>query len=147
MTGFLGVFLLMGGSVKFFERFTSMFANQIALSGLPFPALSNFAGQFDEISSGIALLALLVLGKKPASVIADKAFYLVNIAIITIMCVAIYVHLHPDVPAETLPLGTKPPYLTVYILLLAGLNMYLHRINQRTNTPPTENGAAQITLA
>jgi len=124
----------MGGSVKFFEPFTTMFANQIALSGLPFPSLSNFAGQFGEISTGIALLTLLVLGKKLAPVIANKAFYLANLLIAFIMVVAIYVHLHPDVPAETLPLGTKPPYLTVFILFLAGLNIYLHRKNQYATT-------------
>lgn len=41
ITGFLGPFLLMGGTVKFFDPFTTMFANQIALSGLPFPTPSN----------------------------------------------------------------------------------------------------------
>lgn len=56
-----------------------MFANQIALSGLPFPTLSNRAGQLGEISTGIALLTLLVFGKKLSPVIADKAFYLANL--------------------------------------------------------------------
>ena len=119
------------GSVKFFEPFTTMFANQIALCGLPFPTLSNFAGQFGEILAGVTLLALLLFGKKIAAVIADNVFYFANLAMAIIMFVEIYVHLHPDVPAETLPLGTKPPYLTVFILLLAGLNVYLHRKNQR----------------
>ena len=75
-----------------------------------------------------------MLGKKLAPVIADKAFYLANLLIAFIMVVAIYVHLHPDVPAETLPLGTKPPYLTVFILFLAGLNIYLHQKNQYAMT-------------
>lgn len=86
-----------------------------------------------EISAGIALLALLVLGKKLSPVIADKAFFLAKLLIAIIMFVAIYVHLHPDVPAETLPLGAKPPYLTLFVLLLVGLNIYLHRKN---NTQP-----------
>jgi len=108
-----------------------MFANQISLSGLPFPTLSNRARQLGEISTGIALLTLLVFGKKLSPVIADKAFYLANLIIAFIMVVAVYVDLHPNVPAETVPLGSKPPILTVFILFLAGLNMYLHRNNQR----------------
>ena len=134
ITGFLGAFLLMGGSVKFFEPFTSMFANQIALSGLPFPTLSNFAGQFGEISMGLTLLVLLIVGKRIDPAIRDRIFYFANLVISFIMLVAVYVHLHPNVPAETLPLGTKPPYLTVFILALAGLNAFLHWRNQeKTN--------------
>jgi len=139
ITGFLGAFLLMGGTVKFFEPFTTMFANQFALSGLPFPTLSNWAGQLGEITAGVALLALLLLGKKLSPVITDKASHLANLLIVFIMVVAIYVHLHPDVPAETLPLGTKPPFLTVFILLLAGLNIYLYRKNQRATRRSSGN--------
>ena len=91
---------------------------------------SNWAGQFGEISSGIALLALLIFGRKLTANVADKFFYLVNLLITIIMLVAIYVHLDPNVPAETLPLGTKPPYLTVFILMLVGLNTGLRRKNR-----------------
>jgi len=55
ITGFLGVFLLMGGAAKFFEPFTSLSAHRIALSGLPFPVLSNWAGKFGGISTLSAL--------------------------------------------------------------------------------------------
>lgn len=130
LTGFLGAFMFMGGSVKFFEPFTSMFANQIALSSLPFPTFSNWAGQFGEICSGLALLALLFFGKRLPSNFFDLFFYLVHILITVIMLVAVYVHLHPDVPAETLPLGTKPPYLTLFVLMLTGMNIWLHRRNR-----------------
>lgn len=107
-----------------------MFANQIALSELPFPVLLNWAGQLGEISSGIVLLALLIFRQNFTPNIADKLFYFVNVLITIIMLVAIYVHLHPNVPAETLPLGTKPPYLTVFILMLVGLNTWLRRKNK-----------------
>jgi hypothetical protein len=107
-----------------------MFANKIALSGLPFPTLSKWAGQLGEISTGIMLLTLLLFGRKLTTIVADRAFYFANLLIGFIMVVAIYVHLHRNVPAETLPLGTKPPFLTEFILLLAGLNIYLHRKNQ-----------------
>jgi hypothetical protein len=37
----------------------------------------------------------------------------------TQMCVAIYVHLQPGVPASVLPLGIKPPVIPGVVLLLA----------------------------
>ncbi len=109
-----------------------MFANQIALSGSPFPTLSNPAGQIGEISTGITLFILLCIGRRLSPAAEDGAFFIANFGIAIIMLVAIYVHLHPNVPAETLSLGTKPLYLTVVILLLVCLSMYLRRTNQRT---------------
>lgn len=64
--------LFMGGKVKFFKPFNTMFANQIALCGLPFPTLSKWAGQLREISTGIALLALLIFGKKLSTFLVNK---------------------------------------------------------------------------
>jgi len=46
---------------------------------------------------------------------------------VIIMLVAVYVHLHPDVPAEVLPFQSKPPVLTVIIMALAILNGWLRR--------------------
>ena len=131
LTGFLGAFILLGGTAKFFEPFILMYAKQIALSGLPFPILSKWAGQLGEIFTGLTLLFLFIAGRTLPPVVSEKAFYLANSMIAVIMLVAIYVHLHPDVPAQILPLGTKPPFLTAFILLLTGLNIYLHRENQR----------------
>ena len=125
--------MLLGGGAKFFEPFTTMFANQIALSRLPFPTLSAFAGQAGEISSGLVLLAFFAFSRKFDGAVGDKIFYLANLLIIGIMVVAVYVHLHPSVPAETLPFQAKPPVLTVIVMFLAGVNMYLHRKNQIHN--------------
>ena len=126
--------MLLGGTAKFFEPFTTMFANQIKLSQIPFPTLSAFAGQAGEITSGLMLLAFFVVGRKLAGVLADKIFYLTNLLIVVIMLVAVYVHLHPAVPADTLPFQSKPPVLTVIVMLLVGLNIYLHRNNRRVMT-------------
>lgn len=68
-----------------------------------------------------------MFGTKLTPAIADKAFYISNVLIAFIMVVAIYVHHHPNMPAETVLLGMKLPYLTVFILLLAGFNIYLYR--------------------
>ncbi|SCA56533.1 putative membrane protein [Candidatus Terasakiella magnetica] len=129
LTGFLGGFILMGGSVKFFDPFTTMFASQIAQSELPFPILMKWAGQLGEMSTGALLLALLIFGARILPDLKEKAFYLANLGIVGIMVVAVYVHLHPNVQAEVLPFGSKPPVLTIVIMALAGMNIYLHRKN------------------
>jgi hypothetical protein len=41
------------------------------------------------------------------------------LGLIVNMCVAIYVHLQPNVPAEVLPLGIKPPFIPLSFLALA----------------------------
>jgi hypothetical protein len=119
--------MLLGGTANFFEAFTTMFASQIALSQLPFPKLSAFAGQAGEISSGQLLLAFFAFGKKFAGALGDKISCLTNLLVVAIMLVAVYVHLHPDVPAETLQFQSKPPVLTIIVMLLALLNIYLYR--------------------
>ncbi len=132
LTGVLGAFMVLGGVAKFFDPFTSMFASQIALSQLPFPALSAFAGQAGEISCGLVLLAFFAFGKKFAGTAGDKVFYLANGLVMVIMAVAVYVHLHPDVPAEVLPFQSKPPVVTIIVMLLALLNIYLRWKSSRT---------------
>lgn len=90
--------------------FTTMFAMQISLSELPFPSLSRWSGQLGEMTAGAVLLTLFFFGSWIAPVIAGKVFYLANLMIAVIMMVAVYVHVHPEVPAEVLPFGTKPPF-------------------------------------
>ena len=59
--------------------------------------------------------------------ISDLIFALTTLLVVIIMLVAVYVHLHPDVPAEVLPFQSKPPVLTVIIMALAILNGWLRR--------------------
>lgn len=125
LTGVLGAFMLLGGVAKFFDPFTSMFAQQIALSELPFPSLAGLAGQTGEIVSGLTLLVFFALGQKLNTGWSNTVFYLANFVVINIMLVAVYVHLHPAVPAEVLPFQSKPPVVTLIVMFLAGLNIYL----------------------
>ncbi|MBO9432431.1 hypothetical protein [Sulfitobacter sp. R18_1] len=127
LSGLLGAFLLLGGVAKFFLPFTDMFAQQIALSQLPFPALSAFAGQAGEITAGIILLGYFIGWQRLRGPISDLIFALTTLLVVIIMLVAVYVHLHPDVPAEVLPFQSKPPVLTVIIMALAILNGWLRR--------------------
>lgn len=127
LSGLLGAFLLLGGVAKFFLPFTDMFAQQIALSQLPFPALSAFTGQAGEITAGIILLGYFIGWQRLQGPISDLIFALTTLLVVIIMLVAVYVHLHPDVPAEVLPFQSKPPVLTVIIMALAILNGWLRR--------------------
>ncbi|WP_045421269.1 hypothetical protein [Vibrio jasicida] len=126
LTGLLGAFMVMAGTVKFFDPFTTMFAKQIALSELPFPTLSRWAGQLGEIFAGLLLLMVMIGNKAFAAPIKDKAMQLSTLLTTAIMTVAVYVHLLPSVPAEVLPLQSKPPVMTLIILGLAWLNAFLY---------------------
>ncbi|CAH7217964.1 MULTISPECIES: hypothetical protein [Gammaproteobacteria] len=126
LTGLLGAFMVMAGTVKFFDPFTTMFAKQIALSELPFPTLSRWAGQLGEIFAGLLLLVVMIGDKALAAPIKDKAMQLSTLLTTAIMIVAVYVHLLPSVPAEVLPLQSKPPVMTLIILGLAWLNAFLY---------------------
>ncbi|MUJ36180.1 hypothetical protein [Aliivibrio fischeri] len=126
LTGLLGAFMVMAGTVKFFDPFITMFAKQIALSELPFPILSRWTGQLGEILAGLLLLAVMIGNKVLAAPLKDKAMRLSTLLTTAIMIIAVYVHLLPSVPAEVLPLQSKPPVMTLIILGLAWLNTFLY---------------------
>jgi len=42
---------------------------------------------------------------------------------------AVYVHLHPNVPADVLPLKIKPPFIPLFFLLIVLSNIILAIIN------------------
>ncbi|ACD97401.1 conserved hypothetical protein; putative membrane protein (plasmid) [Trichlorobacter lovleyi SZ] len=124
--------MLVPGTVKFFEPFKTFFTTQIDRSGLPFSTLTFWSGQLGEITVGLTLLAFLFLWEKITPSWAKKIFYGGNLAVTVIMLVALYVHLHPAVPAEVLPFEKKAPLLTVFTLLMVFLNVYLYRNAGRT---------------
>ncbi|MGQ7269977.1 hypothetical protein [Marinobacter sp. V034] len=129
LTGMLGAFLLMAGLVKFFDPFAQMFASQVALSGLPFPTLSKWAGQFGEMFAGGLFLFVLFAGGNLKNTITDRLFFSATALTAIIMIVAVYVHLEPNVPASVLPLQTKPPILTLIVMAFVGFNAWLHITN------------------
>ena len=112
----LGVTMFMFGFLKFFEPFHSWFQVQITNSHLPGPSFAM--GIAGELSIGIAFIASFAararLGRyRQKLVVATCLGLIVN------MCVAIYVHLQPNVPAGVLPLGIKPPFIPLSFLALA----------------------------
>ncbi|MGR3810341.1 hypothetical protein [Jiulongibacter sp. NS-SX5] len=124
---FLGVSMLAFGTLKFINPFKLWYKTQVVTSELPFQQFSYWAGQLGEILSGLALIILVLFQKR----IPKKSFYLgftlINVSIAFMMLVAIYVHTHPDVPNDVLPLKIKPPFIPVLFMVLAILNSWLNK--------------------
>lgn len=126
----LGGFMILGGTAKFFQPFATMFTSQIELSSLPLPKLAIFAGQMGEITAGIMYLLLLTKGKFISVKLSEMVLNGATLLTVVIMTVAVYVHLSPNVPAEVLPFQSKPPVLTVIVMLIS-LGIFI--ANKRKN--------------
>jgi hypothetical protein len=125
---FLGTVIFMFGFLKFFEPFHTWFHIQIAKSGLP--PLGFPLGIAGEISIGLSLF-LASLFRQRIKSLFTPIVALASAGLIVNMAVAIYVHLQPEVPANVLPLGIKPPFIPLVFVLLAGLNLFqLLRTNE-----------------
>jgi quinol-cytochrome oxidoreductase complex cytochrome b subunit len=112
----LGVLMFMFGFLKFFEPFHGWFAIQIQQSHLPQGSI--LAGKLGEMVVG-CLFVLPWLRRSLTTKSRDQIFLVACMILVTQMCVAIYVHLQPEVPASVLPLGIKPPIIPGVVLLLA----------------------------
>jgi hypothetical protein len=117
---FLGTVIFMFGFLKFFEPFHTWFHIQIAKSGLP--PLGVPLGIAAEMSIGLGLLFASSFKQRIKS-LSTPILALASAGLIVNMAVAIYVHLQPEVPANVLPLGIKPPFIPLVVALLAGLNL------------------------
>ena len=118
---FLGTVIFMFGFLKLFEPFHTWFHIQIAKSGLP--PLGFPLGIAGEISIGLALLFASFFRQRINNLVTP-ILALASAGLVVNMAVAIYVHLQPEVPANVLPLGIKPPFIPLVFLLLAGLNLF-----------------------
>lgn len=118
---FLGTAIFLFGFLKFFDPFNTWFHIQIARSGLP--PISIPLGIAGEISIGLSLLLATVFKERIGSLFRP-AIALASAALIVNMAVAIYVHLQREVPARVLPLGIKPPVIPLFVMLLAGWNLF-----------------------
>lgn len=120
---FLAISMLMFGILKFVNPFKSWYSVQVTNSELG--QLSYAMGIVGEIGVGTTLILCLVYRQK----IPLRVYHLLTnvsfIIIIIMMFTGIYVHLHPNVPAEVLPLKIKPPYIPTFFLMLALSNIYL----------------------
>jgi hypothetical protein len=118
---FLGVLMFMFGFLKFFQPFRGWFEIQIQRSHLPHEAI--LAGKLGEMVTGC--LFLLPWLRRSLTAKSRGQLLLIACSILVVqMGTAIYVHLQPQVPANVLPLGIKPPVIPVVVLLLALLTAY-----------------------
>ncbi len=117
---FLGFMILMFGFLKFFEPFKTWYSVQIQTSGLP--EASYLFGIFGEMTVGFILLFSFFIKNERFKF---NLLSIGSLGLIAIMCVATYVHLLPDVPAEVLPMKIKPPVIPVLFLLATIYNLYL----------------------
>jgi hypothetical protein len=118
---FLGVLMFMFGFLKFFQPISGWFEVQIQQSHLPHEAI--LAGKLGEMVTG-CLFLLPWLRRSLTAKTRDQLLLLGCLMLVTQMCVAIYVHLQPQVPASVLPLGIKPPVIPGVVLLLALLTAF-----------------------
>ena len=131
VTGILGFFMLIPGLAKFTEPFKTFIYKHLDIIGFPFPDLMQYIVKFSEIGIGLVLIYLAFKGNTLSSSLRNKIFYLGNLSIIAMMIVAVYTHLHPDVPAEVLPMEFKPPIMPIGYILLVIYNLYLFKKTHR----------------
>ncbi|MCV7089364.1 hypothetical protein H7H80_05255 [Mycobacterium interjectum] len=126
---FLGSAMFLFGFLKFFEPFRTWFDVQVTKSGLPrFSIPIGIAG---EISIGLSLLSASGCTRKPSNLFGPIVFT-ASAGLIANMAGATYVHLHPEVPASVLPLKIKPPFIPLFFMFLAAVNLVQRdRVNNR----------------
>ena len=128
---FLGVFMFLFGFLKLFEPFHTWFDIQITKSGLP--RFSIPLGKAGEMAIGLGLLLPSCFRQTIPSLYSPIVFA-TSAGLVVNMGIATYVHLQPEVPANVLPLGIKTPFIPLFVMFLAAVNLYqLYRV---VNDPP-----------
>lgn len=129
LTGILGFLILVPGLTKFTEPFKTIIFKHLVLIGFPFPDVIQYVVKLSEIGVGCLLLFIAFKGNGFYPSVRDKLYYLGNFTVVVMMIVAVYTHLHPNVPAEILPMEFKPPFLPLgYMVLVAGNICFLKKI-------------------
>jgi hypothetical protein len=105
-----------------------MFDVQITQSDLP--RLSIPMGKVGEMAIGLGLL-LPACFRQKFSNLRGPILFLASAGLVVNMGIATYVHLQPKVPANVLPLGIKTPFIPLFVMFLASVNLYeLYRGNR-----------------
>ena len=129
---FLGVFMFVFGFLKYFDPFRTMFDVQITESDLP--RLSIPLGKLGEMAIGLGLLLPACYRRRIPEVYGPIVF-LASAGLVVNMGIATYVHLQPKVPANVLPLGIKPPFIPLFVMFLATVNLYQVYRGKRRRIP------------
>jgi len=123
ISGFLGISIFLFGILKFINPFKSWYLAQISDSGLG--EFSYTLGILGELSAGAAFILLLMFQTKISVKYLLLIVIIASTIVIVMMLTGIYVHLHPNVPADVLPLKVKPPFIPGFFLVLALINIFL----------------------
>lgn len=115
--------MFMFGFLKFFHPFKGWYTVQITASNLG--RISYVMGIAGELLVGIIFLGTIILHNK--FVIANKALLsiLASAMVMVMMITGTYVHLHPSVPAEVLPMDIKPPFIPLFFFATALFNIVI----------------------
>jgi len=122
--GLISFFIIASLLLTLTEPFKTNFITQIVQSELPFPVLSYLSGKIGGAITGLIFLSLVFLHEEMKPRELDIMFYLGSSLLLIMLTVSTYVHLHPNVPAEILPFQTKPPFLSVFMLVLLSLAVF-----------------------
>lgn len=120
---FLGFTIFMFGILKFVNPFKGWYSVQIMNSGLN--ESWYWPGIIGEISTGVIFLGTNLFRKKLSKKAFKLTIILASTIVIMMMLTAIRTHLHPNVPADVLPLKIKPPFIPGFFLLLALSDIFL----------------------
>jgi hypothetical protein len=126
---FLGASMFTFGLLKFFDPFKGWYSVQIKTSELG--QTSYALGIIGELVVGLTLLGLVRCRKTVSSEAYRYFSILASTAVIVMMSTGTYVHLHPDVPAEVLPLKVKPPFIPLFFLIAACVNIVILLKNRK----------------
>lgn len=121
----LGLSIFMFGILKFVNPFRGWYSIQIRNSGMS--ESLYWLGITSEIFVGILFLGGVLFRKKLSKRVFSITIILASVLAIMIMVTAIRTHLHPNVPANVLPLKIKPPFIPGFFLLLAIADIFLIR--------------------
>jgi hypothetical protein len=138
ISAFLGFSMFTFGILKFVNPFKGWYSVQIMNSGLN--GYLYWLGILGEISAGILFLGIVLFRNKLSKKVFSLTIILASALVIMMMVTAIRTHLHPNVPADVLPLKIKPPFIPGFLLVLAIADIFLIRRvvlrNDRYNLPP-----------
>jgi len=139
ITVVLGVLMFLPGLNKLFEPAKTKLHVQLTLAEVPFTMFTYWLAILGELAVGSLLVILPFIQSRLNPTLRQNLFNLGHLVVTVMMIVAIYVHVHPAVPADVLPLA-KPPYMPIAYLLIVSVNLYLYRKNARIIHPHLNHG-------
>lgn len=120
---FIGASMFLFGVLKFVDPFKSWYAAQVMYSGLG--NFSYWLGISGEILIGATMMYAVWNASQFQMSIWKNMLRLSSLLVIVMMLTAFYVHLHPNVPADVLPLKIKPPFIPGVFIVMGLYNIYI----------------------